>query len=133
MVGRYFATVVSDLLPPVRVVPYLTVRMLSATEGTIGRNEIEQQFRSHASRWRHETGMLSSPTRISTHPDYQGIIRMGKPVVPLILRELRDRGGQWYYALEVITGENPIPPQAESYVPQMKAAWLAWGQSQGYI
>ncbi len=117
----------------IRMALYLTDGSLSATERLLGGNEVEQQFMALASRWRDETEMLSSPTQQASHPDYLRIIALGRLVLPFILRELRDRGGQWYYALEALTGVNPIPPGAEGYIPKMKTAWLEWGESQGLI
>jgi hypothetical protein len=50
--------------------------------------ELEAEFNNLAEEWRAETGMLSLVTQKSMHPAYQKIISMGRPVVPLILRDL---------------------------------------------
>ena len=42
-----------------------------------------------------ETGYLSDPSDIVNHPAFQEIIRMGDPVVPLLLRDLEDRPRLW--------------------------------------
>jgi hypothetical protein len=116
-----------------RIVHYFTTWNVAATDRRPGSLELQRQFMTLASRWRDETGMWSSFTRKAAHPYYLRIIAMGKQVVPLILRELRDHGGHWYYALEAITEENPVPPGVSGQVPQMKAAWLQWGRSRGLI
>lgn len=62
---------------------------------------------------------------------YQRIIGMGPSVVPLILEELSREPDQWFWALESITEENPVPSEARGSVPQMTEAWLQWGRQQG--
>ncbi len=64
---------------------------------------------------------------------YQRIIGMGWDAVPLILEELRREPDQWFWALEKITDENPVPPEAAGRVRQMAQAWVEWGQKQGLI
>lgn len=128
---------VQPLYTVVRIVSQVTVRSLSATptpNRSFSRNAVEHEFMVLASRWRRQTGMLSSSTEKTAHPDYLQIIAKGKQSLPFILRELRDHGGHWYEALEAITGGvNPIPPGAEGYIPQMKAAWLDWGRKMGLV
>lgn len=64
---------------------------------------------------------------------YQRIIGMGWPVVPLILEELQREPDQWFWALESITEENPVPPEASGQVRLMVQAWIEWGMQQGCI
>jgi hypothetical protein len=40
---------------------------------------------------------------------------------------------QWFWALEAITQENPVPPAAAGKVHPMAVAWVAWGKRQGYM
>ena len=40
---------------------------------------------------------------------YQQIVGMGMIAVPLILEELHREPDQWFWALECITEENPVP------------------------
>ena len=64
---------------------------------------------------------------------YQEIIGMGLPVVPLILEELRAEPHHWYWALEAIAGENPIPSDVDGDMRRIREAWLEWGRLQGLI
>ncbi|MEX0784235.1 MAG: hypothetical protein WD557_16465 [Dehalococcoidia bacterium] len=83
--------------------------------------------------WWHEgTGFLSSPNEIQAHPAYQRIMELGPDAVPLILADLRDRGGFWYPALRALTGVNPVPAEARGKPTLMKKAWLDWGRDRGY-
>ena len=40
--------------------------------------------------------------------NYQQIISKGEGIVPLILEELKERPSHWFWALEMITNENPV-------------------------
>lgn len=59
---------------------------------------------------------------------YQRIIGMGLPVVPLILEELAREPDQWFWALEAITEQNPVPVEDKGKMPLMAQAWINWGK-----
>lgn len=82
--------------------------------------------------WREATRFISSLTDMMTHPAYQRIIGMGAAAVPLLLEELRHQPDHWFWALQSITGENPVPEEARGDIEGMGAAWLSWGQRHGY-
>lgn len=84
-----------------------------------------------ATRWKAETGMLSSVSRKIRHPAYQKIIELGVQVIPLILREMRVRPAFWFAALEALTGVNPAK-NAETFEAATEA-WLKWGRESGYF
>lgn len=44
-------------------------------------------------------------------PSCQRIIGMGPVVVPLILEELRREPDHWFWALEMLTEDDPVPPK----------------------
>lgn len=93
----------------------------------------EQIFAEHASRWRRQTSSFSSARKKATHPDYQAIVDLGDKAVPLILKELRDWGGHWFWALTAITGDNPVPNDAAGNVRRMRESWLRWGEERGLL
>jgi hypothetical protein len=64
---------------------------------------------------------------------YQQIIGMGKDVLPYILEELQREPDHWFWALEAITQENPVAPEAAGRVRQMAEAWIEWGKQRGHI
>jgi hypothetical protein len=98
-----------------------------------GGEELEVLFRQLADRWRKETGYYSFAHQYAMHPAYQRIIGLGLPVLPLILEDLRRETAHWFWALEAITGEDPVPPDDRGKVDQMAAAWIAWGERDGLI
>lgn len=95
--------------------------------------ELERTFVELAKRWRAETALLSSVTKIAMHPAYQRIIGMGPAAVPLILRDLEQQPDHWFWALTAITGEDPVRPEDAGDIERMARAWLAFGQERGYI
>lgn len=83
-------------------------------------------------RWEAETAVLSSVSEIAMHPAYQQIIGMGHIAIPLILAEIREKPGHWFWALKSITGEDPVVPEQRGRMKEMTEAWLCWGKKQGY-
>jgi hypothetical protein len=105
----------------------------SGNSRIVGRTafDYEQKFRLLADRWRRETRRLSSVTQMALHPAYQKIIGMGWSAVPLILREMQERGGHWLWALHAITDEDPAPEGAT--FREAVQAWLEWGREHNYL
>ena len=91
------------------------------------------RFHRLKDKWEAETAFLSSVSDIVMHPAYQQIIGMGPAAIPLILREMSIKQGQWFWALKSITNEDPVKPEYRGIVPEMSRAWLQWGKGQGYI
>lgn len=92
---------------------------------------IEKRFHDLAEKWRKETKHISSLTKILLHPAYQRIIGMGPVAIKFILRELERRPYHWFWALESITGENPV--HSEDDFDNAVKAWLQWGRQHGFI
>jgi len=91
------------------------------------------KFLELKSRWEAETAILSSITSIAMHPAYQQIIGMGLNAIPLILEEMKEKPGHWFWALKSITGEDPVLPEQRGRIKEMTKAWLNWGKEQDYI
>ncbi len=58
---------------------------------------------------------------------------MGELAVPLILERMQSQGGHWFHALREITNANPVQPEDRGNVRAMQAAWLEWGEDNGYV
>lgn len=91
-----------------------------------------QKFQNLTAQWRRETRHCSLISDIVLNTAYQQIIGMGNPVVGLILQDLKQQPDHWFWALRSITGKNPIQLEDRGRLPQMAAAWLAWGRQNGY-
>ena len=92
---------------------------------------VEQAFKTLVDQWRKETSVLSSVQAKIFNANYQRVMTLGRQVLPLIFRELRDRGGQWYWALECITGDNPAA--SAQNISEAKQAWLRYAVERGYL
>jgi hypothetical protein len=93
----------------------------------------QKRFDSLVARWKADTAFSSSDTDVVMHPAYQDVIGMGKRAIPMILRELKTSGGNWFWALRHISGENPIDPLDVGKTRKMSEAWIRWGQDRHYL
>lgn len=69
---------------------------------------------------------------MAMHPSYQRVIGYGHGALPFLLGELSIEPDHWYWALQAITGENPIPVEDQGRLPKMAEAWVSWGKQHGY-
>jgi hypothetical protein len=88
-------------------------------------------FNEFARQWHEETRFSSDTGFITSRDSYRRIVDMGYSAVPHILRDLATRGGDWFTALEAITGESPVPQDDYGFPRRMKTAWLNWGRARG--
>ncbi len=94
--------------------------------------ELEPKFNSLVAQWKPAVEAMSSVTTMVLHPAYQQIIALGPRAIPLLLRELDRELDHWFWALRVLTRENPVPAGIRGNMGAMREAWLAWGKSEGY-
>ena len=93
--------------------------------------DVAETFRTLATRWRSETGQLSIVQQKVMNRSYLEIIGLGRPALPLLLRELRERPTYWFLALSSIARENPVRPGAT--FDEAVNDWLAWGRARELI
>jgi hypothetical protein len=90
----------------------------------------ESEFARLKAIWIHEWGTKSFiPV---DHWAYRKIIAMGQPVVPILLRELRDEPNWWFNALHVLTGANPGDVRDQGRLKVLAKKWVKWGRKHGY-
>ena len=99
----------------------------------VSRYALETEFQSLVKKWRRETAVSSSLTKKVLHPAYQRIIGMGPAVLPLILEELERKPAHWFWALNAISGEDPVRTEDEDDFDAAVSAWLQWGRDKGHI
>jgi hypothetical protein len=81
--------------------------------------------------WHQERGISSSIADMVLCPSYQRIIAMGQDAMSLILRQLQREGDDpdhWFWALEMITGQDPVPAEAYGDNVAIAQAWLSWAR-----
>lgn len=92
--------------------------------------KLKADFNKLADRWEKDTAIYSAPGATYLNRDYIAIIAKGlerpSTFVPLILNRLSVHGGDWFFALENITGENPAK-ECEDYASAVKA-WTDWAE-----
>jgi hypothetical protein len=95
-------------------------------------NDYVDSFYANLHKWRSETYYVSSPSELRKHRSFRAIVRMGEPVVPLIIDDLKQSPSLLSLALGEITGESVVPDDARGNVKAMAAAWIAWGRRNGF-
>ena len=94
----------------------------------------ESRFNELAAEWKRETSLLSRVKDKVLHIAYQKIIGMGPAAVRYMLNDLAENGpNHWYWALRVITDENPTSSEMAGDMVAMTEAWLKWGKRNGYL
>jgi hypothetical protein len=91
------------------------------------------RFERLATEWKRQSRHLSNNAQMAVLKPYQHIIGMGWDAVPLLLKEMAREPDQWFWALEAITEENPVPQESRGRVREATEAWLAWGRERGLI
>ena len=69
---------------------------------------LKENFEHHKSIWKKETSFSSNISDIVDNKSYLSIIDLGNDVVPLIIKDLMINYDHWFYALEILTGQNPV-------------------------
>lgn len=103
------------------------------TSTPTSRYNVRERFRHLAAKWKVESQHMSNVAQMAMLPAYQQIIGMGEPAVPLLLEELCREPDHWFWVLEAITQQNPVPGDAAGKVRLMAQAWVEWGVREGYI
>lgn len=96
------------------------------------RGNVVERFATLAEAWRERCNFVSSSTEMLMDPAYLEIIGLGEEVVPVLLAELRDNPDHWAWALQAITGANPVPVSDYGNIVRTSEAWVKWGRRRGY-
>lgn len=91
------------------------------------------KFKRLLTEWREQATFLPSVTAMVMLPSYQEIVGMGKPALPLILNELKEKPSHLFWALRAISGVDPVPPKDRGRVGKMVEAWIKWGRQNKII
>lgn len=95
--------------------------------------EIKDLFEELKTDWKTRTKYMSNSAQIAAVRSYQRIIGMGPAALPLILKELERETDHWFWALEAISGENPVPADQAGRVDDMAKTWIEWGRKKGLV
>lgn len=95
--------------------------------------EVKDLFEELKTDWKNRTQYMSNTAQMATVRSYQRIIGLGPAALPLILQELERETDHWFWALEAISGENPVPSNQAGKVEEMAKTWIEWGRQQGLV
>lgn len=109
----------------------ITLEMMVKTQDELiklyEKQEVNLKFLFLSTEWKRKSAHLSNVTHKSNLPEYQKIIKLGRPVVEFIIHDLKENGpDHWFVALTEITGENPILHQIQGKMEEMSQAWIDW-------
>jgi hypothetical protein len=90
--------------------------------------KLKKQFELYSSIWKSETMFSSSSSEITNNSAYRSIIGLGTDIIPFIIEDLKESQDHWFYALELLTGENPISNEHRGIIHLMKSDWLNWAE-----
>lgn len=90
--------------------------------------DVRQVFERNHLAWRAKKQFMSSLTDMVLLPEYQRIIGLGAPVLPLIIESLRTEPDHWFWALVAIVGEDHAAG-AET-LREAADKWIAWFDAQ---
>jgi transposase-like protein len=94
-------------------------------------SQLKDEFNLRADRWRMETSFQSSLVAKFMHEDYQIIMAMGTPAIPLILTRLKTAHEHWFWALKHLARKDVA--EGIDNPTHAARAWLKWGKEKGYI
>lgn len=94
---------------------------------------LRARFQVLASQWKRDTAHQSMLSSKVAHPAYLAIMRMGDSAIPLILEDLESEPDHWFWALHILTGEQPLPDDFSGTITDAARLWVAWGKQQGLL
>ena len=94
---------------------------------------IKEKFEELSNKWHQETSHHSAPSKITGNEYYLKIISLGILVIPLILKDLQDHGGDWFLALRVLSDTDVVSEEYRGNYQKMRESWLNWGRKYGYV
>lgn len=107
--------------------------MIAATPTATDDSPLVVRFERLKTDWKAQSQYLSNTMQMTMLRPYQQIISLGSPVIPLILQELAREPDHWFWALEVLTDENPVAAEEVGDLASATAAWLNWGRREGLL
>lgn len=126
-----------DSSPPVSWLPPTNLGPLTSTKAVSGsysetKEDYIDRFHKLADQWRAQTLHSSFIEQKVQHFAFKQIVGMGTIAIPLILNEIMTNPDFLYFALQLITGENPVPKRDRASVRAAIDAWIMWAHRSGY-
>ena len=94
---------------------------------------LEDYFEILKNLWLEETKLSSNVFITLSHPAYLRIIKLGNDILPYILDDLQQNKNHWFFALNKISGENPVKVEHVGNIDLMANDWINWGKAKNMI
>lgn len=82
-------------------------------------------FYDHVRKWEHSIRFYSSPNQIVQDEDFKAIVKMGEPVIPLIVHEIERQPSFLVWALNLILGFK-ISDSSDTTIPEACKLWVKY-------
>lgn len=95
---------------------------------------LKQKFLFASNTWKQNLMFSSLSHNLLSNRAYQDIIVMGKKALPFIYEDMKKNGpNDWFIALNIITGIDPVSPENRGYMEKMTLDWIRWIEDNGYV
>lgn len=98
--------------------------------------QASSKFSGLVAQWRAERGATTSITAMAACDAYKKIIGMGPDAIPLIIAQMRSESGkpdQWFWALQVLAGVDPVADEDRGDYVKMSQSWMDWAEKEGHV
>ena len=82
-------------------------------------------FNKHLNKWQTHSRFFSSPNQIIQDEDFQEIIKLGRPAIPLITQEIQKHPTYLVWALNIILGFK-ISDNPQITIPEACKLWIKY-------
>lgn len=87
---------------------------------------LESKFSEYYKNWKHQTQFMSNPVKIIENENFQFILELGTPVIPYILKTIKEEPSCLIWALNMITGIK-ISNSQQISISEACNLWVKWG------
>lgn len=96
---------------------------------------LRANFEAKTREWFEDTQWQSSIASMCAHHQFNNLVGMGEPILPLILEKMAagDLHVHWFPLLKTISREDPVPLHARGFITEMANSWLSWGKQKNLI
>lgn len=107
------------------------------TSSIFAKNEIEgslnKEFLELKEIWLMETMFDSGYASMVNHPAFLKIVSWGEDIIPSLVEDMVNAGTPWYYALSIITDENPVSEDNMGKHKYVIEDWRGWAEQNCFI
>lgn len=100
-----------------------TKEYLKESQSSYSHIMLKVKFYDHLKKWKEETLFVSSPNQIVENENFQGMVKLGKPVVPFVVSELQRNPTYLVWVLNYIYGTK-VSESPNITIPEAAKLWV---------